>query len=238
MDFTLVSTEDDDDCYFSRVADLTDSILQRAIDRLSRNRAFSYLPASSLSAMRPPRDGQHGTTVGTLTVFRGGRIQWSAGGMDALAQDWRIPHVYTGADDALRLWQALRAGDVAAIAGRDWTATQAKLCPICGFDLSKLAWQATDASGDGRREESFPPLTVPPYGTCGGCETTFRVDWIGSTYGEMRERWLQRVCPWWASGQIPDDVRADPVALRAFERLSRDLMKTPTDYPLSSAPGA
>jgi hypothetical protein len=237
MDFILVSTEDNDDCYFSRAADLTDAILENAINRLSLNRAFSYLPSASLSAMCPPRESQHGTTIGTLTVFRGGRIQWSAGGMDALAQDWRIPHIYSDAAEAFRLWQALRAGDIAAVTGKVWTAAQVKLCPICGFDLLKLVWQATDASFDGRREESFPPLTVPPYETCGGCATTFGVDWLGSTYGEMRERWLERVCPWWASGRIPEAVRADPLALRAFERLSRDLMKTPTDYPLSSAPG-
>jgi hypothetical protein len=81
-----------------------------------------------------------------------------------------------------------------------------------------------------------PPLEVPPFQTCGGCGTTFGVDWIGATYGQMRQWWLDRACPWWAFGKIPEDVAASPHALEAFERLSRNLMRTPTDLPLSSAP--
>ncbi|WP_072376573.1 hypothetical protein [Hyphomicrobium sp. NDB2Meth4] len=80
-----------------------------------------------------------------------------------------------------------------------------------------------------------PPLDVPPFETCGGCGTTFGVDWIGATYGEMRQWWLERVCPSWASGGIAGENCADPDVLQAFARLSRDLLRTPNDYPLSAA---
>ena len=51
----------------------------------------------------------------------------------------------------------------------------------------------------------------------------------------MRQWWLEKACPWWASGDVPAEVRNDPLALQAYGRLSRDLMRTPTDYPLSAA---
>ncbi len=237
MDFILVSTENDDDAYFASARELTDAVLQRAIDQLGRNRDFLYLPAVSLTAMSPPSDGRGGATIGTLTVFRGGRIQWSVRGLDALAQDWRIPHVYSDVPGALRLCRALRAGQIDLIASEAWTVAQVKLCPVCGFDLSALSWApSSQADHSDAEDRHLPPLDVPHYQTCNGCETTFGVDWIGATYGEMRQLWLAKACPWWASGQIPRDVAASPGALAAFERLSRNLMRTPTDLPLSSAP--
>lgn len=237
MDFILVSTENDDDAYFPSAHDLTDAILQHAIEKLGQYRDFEYLPAASLTAMSPPSADTSGATIGTLTVFRGGRVQWSAQGMDALAQDWRIPHIYSDAIGALRLWRSLRAGQSDLIAREAWTVTQVKFCPICGFDLSGLSWaDVSHPNHSHSGDNHVPPLEVPPYQTCGGCGTTFGVDWIGATYGQMRQWWLDKTCPWWASGTIPEDVAASPRALEAFERLSRDLMRTPTDLPLSSAP--
>jgi hypothetical protein len=236
MDFMLVSTENHDDAYFASAQELTDAVLRRAIDQLAENRGFLCLPAVSLAAMSPPNEGQSGAAIGALTVFRGGRIQWARASLDGLAQDWRVPHVYTDALSALRLLQSLRSGDVQAIERMPWVAGQVKLCPVCGFDLSHLTWRAVADTGLVETESGFPPCAVPPYETCGGCGTTFGVDWIGATYGEMRDLWLARVCPWWMSGEMPEHVRSDPAALAAFETLSRTLMRTPTDHPLSSAP--
>jgi hypothetical protein len=236
MDFILVSTENHDDAYFASARELTDAVLQRAIDQLGENRGFSCLPAVSLTALSPPTAAVSGATIGALTVFRGGRIQWARASLESLAQDWRIPHVYTDTLSALRLLQSLRSGDVQAIERMPWVAGQVKLCPICGFDLSHLAWPTVVNTRPAETDGGCPPFEVPPYETCGGCETTFGVDWIGMTYGEMRNLWLARACPWWMSGEIPDHVRSDPAALAAFEALCRTLMRTPTDHPLSSAP--
>jgi hypothetical protein len=231
MDAILVTTEDDGDGHYATATALDDGVLSAALDRINRNRSFFYLPAAFLSVMVPPSPQQAGRTLGTLTLFRGGRVQWEEGDVGSLAQDWRIPHVYSDTEGALRLWRVLLGGDVDAVRRREWIAAQTKLCPICGFDLSGLRWPAR-GGGDASTE---PPLDLPTYETCGGCRTTFGVDWIGATYGEMRQRWLEKACPWWASSDVPAEVRSDPLALQAFERLSRDLMRTPTDYPLSAA---
>lgn len=233
MDFLFVSTENDDDGYFAS-ADLTDAVLHHALDQLAANRQFFYLPAVSLTAMTPPSAEQAGTIVGTLTVFRGGRIQWVSAGLDGLAQDWCAPHRYVEPMTALRLLQSLRSGDIETIKRTPWIVGQVKLCPICGFDLSHLSWPRVAGVSNGGTD--LPPFEVPPYEICGGCGTTFGVDWIGATYGEMRQWWIEKTCPWWASGQIPEDVAANPLALEAVERLSRNLLRTPTDLPLSSAP--
>ena len=237
MDFLLVSTENDDEAYFASARDLTDAILQRAIDQLEQNRAFQYLPSASLTAMLPPSVSQSGTTVGTLTVFRGGRTQWSENGIGSLAQDWRVPHLYVDAAEGLRLWQALRSGDLRAVTGQPWVLGQTRLCPICGFDLSHLSWQAVGTAQEAENT-GVPPFEVPPYQTCGGCRTTFGIDWIGATYGEMREFWLAQACPSWASGEVPEHVGSDPAAMKAFQVCRRDLMRTPTDHPLSCASAA
>jgi hypothetical protein len=74
MDFILVSTENHDDAYFASARELTDAVLQRAIDQLGENRGFSCLPAVSLTALSPPTAAVSGAAIGALTVFRGGRM--------------------------------------------------------------------------------------------------------------------------------------------------------------------
>lgn len=238
LDALFDSTEANEDgqAYVPDVGLLSDTHLTRALDRLHANRGFQYLPSASLTvnvpASRAP-DGAvlAGSTLGSLSFFRGGRIQWEAGDGSSGQQDWRVPHLYAGRDVALRLWRLLLAGQVDEVARAGWVVAQTRLCPICGFDLSDRVWPQWRP--EGRGEDPLPPLDVPRYSACGGCRTTFGVDWVGASFAEMRRFWLERDCPWWDTG-IPPQPSIDVATRIAFERLERDLMRTPTDMPLSS----
>lgn len=210
MDAILTSSDSERFGYMADVAMLSDEVLTSALDEIESSATFAYLPAASLSVMRPVSDAAPGQTLGTLTAFRGGRIQWEAGTIGTLAQDWQVPHLYVSRTEVLELWRKLARGAVDEIAMLAWRTEQTKLCPICGHDLGHLAWRRLDSPA-----ASEPPFEVPAYETCNGCGTTFGVDWVGATYGEMRQSWLR------ARPDPPPEARA---------RLHR----TPTDHPLST----
>jgi|LNFM01.1.fsa_nt_gb hypothetical protein len=214
-DVLVQSTESDRFGYFASPALIGDAILSHALDEIDQSGTFAYLPAVSLTLMQPATAGRLGWTIGSLTVFRGGRVQWQIGDFGSLDQDWRVPHLYGDRAVAMELCRLLLDGAVERVARHAWRIEQTKLCPVCGHDLAHHRWERSS-----RDANALPPMTVPPYGTCEGCNTTFGVDWIGLRFSEMRELWLAR------QGKLTPDQR---------ERLKR----TPTDDPTSAlAPGS
>jgi hypothetical protein len=74
--------------------------------------------------------------------------------------------------------------------------TDARICPVCGYDLGE---------------------PIQPYDICSSCGTEFDVSDVNATIPELREAWLRTGPTWWSS------VTLQPLDWNPHQQLRRAL---------------